>query len=157
MSDEGFRVTALNAVLVIAVGLVFGGFPLLWVVVRDVYGQHPPIALAGDYRGWMMAHLEGILNGLLVIGLAAVARVRPMAASVERLFVWALAVGAWGNTLASVLAPALGVRGMTFDRDAGNNLVTAIFTVALIATIVAMVVVVRHLARPVAGTGRASA
>jgi hypothetical protein len=145
MSDEGFRIIGLNAVVMITVGLLFGGFPLLWVVVRDVYGQHPPIALAGDYRGWMMAHLEGILNGLLLIGLAAAARVGPMTPRTERIFVAALLVGAWGNTVASVLAPALGVRGMTFDATPANNLVTGLFSLALVGTFAAIVVALRHL------------
>jgi hypothetical protein len=148
MSDEGFRIAALNAVLVITVGLVFGGFPLVWVVVREVYGQHPPVPLGGDYRGWLMAHLEGILNGLLVIGLAASVRARAMGARAERVLVWSLLVSAWGNTVASVLAPLLGVRGMAFVGAAANDLVAGMFTVALAATFAAIVVCVRHLARP---------
>lgn len=151
MSDEGFRIAALNAVIVIAVGLFIGGFPLVWVVVREVYGQAAPVTLGGDYRGWLMAHLEGLLNGLLVIGLAATTRLRPMTQTKERVLLWSLLIAAWGNTLASVLAPLLGVRGMTFSQSAGNNLVAAMFTIALAATAAALFVSVQHLARRPAG------
>jgi hypothetical protein len=146
MSDEGFRIAALNAVIVIAVGLFLGGVPLVWVVVRDVYGGAAPVTLGGDYRGWLMAHLEGLLNGLLVIGLAAATRLRPMGRTTERVLLWSLLIAAWGNTAASVLAPLFGVRGMAFSPSAPNNLVAAVFTIALVATVAALGVTIRHLA-----------
>ena len=151
MSDNGFRIVGLNAVLVIAVGMFIGGFPLVWVIVREVYGQPAPMTLGGDYRGWLMAHLEGLLNGLLAIGVAAATRMSPkgpaMSATRERVLVWSLLVGAWGNTLASVIAPLLGVRGMAFNGAPGNNLVAGLFAVALAATTTALVIASLHLAR----------
>lgn len=146
MSDNSFRVVALHAVLIILLGMFAAGIPLVLVVAHDAYGQTASIPVSGDYRGWMMAHLEGLLNGLLMIAIAAVTRIRPLARSRERLLVAGLLTTGWGNTIASVLAPLLGVRGMIFDGHAGNDVVAGIFTVALIGAVVALAIAVRHLA-----------
>ena len=68
-----------------------------------------------------------------------------MASSSERIFIPALLLGGWGNTLASILAPLLGVRGMVFDASAANNLITAMFTVALVGGVTALMIAIRHL------------
>ena len=65
----------------------------------------------------------------------------------ERWLVPALLVAGWGNVAASILAPILGVRGMAFDSHAANNLVTGLFTVALVASFAAFYGVIAHLAR----------
>lgn len=143
MSDRGFRSIAISALLVILVGMFAGGLPLVAVVGHEAYGQamHPP----GDYRGWMMAHLEGLLNGFLMLAIAGATRLRPLSAGAERWLVISLLVAGWGNALASVLAPLLGVRGMVFDANAGNDVVAAMFTAALAGSIIAMAVALRHL------------
>ena len=145
MSNTGFRLVVLNALAVILLGMFLGGFPLVFVVVREAYHQAPPITLGGDYRGWMMAHLEGLLNGMLMILVAGATRIAPMAPGRERLMVPALLVAGWGNAGASVLAPLLGVRGMVFDASPANNLVAGLFTLALVASIMALTGAVRHL------------
>jgi hypothetical protein len=145
MSANAFRIIALNGLFLIIAGMFFGGFPLVWVVVREVYHGAAPVQLAGDYRGWTMAHLEGLLNGFMIIVLAAVTRIRPMSETSEKRFVLALLLSGWGNTVASVLAPALGVRGMQFDASPANNLITGLFTVALVGGIYSLVVAIRHL------------
>jgi len=146
MSDSGFRLIGLNGLLIILLGMFAGGIPLTILVTHDVYGQMAGVHVGGDYRAWMMAHLEGLLNGLLIIAIAAVTRVRPMASGRERLLMPSLLVAAWGNAAASVAAPVLGVRGMTFDAGLANNLVALTFTVALIASVIAMAIAIVHLA-----------
>ena len=145
MSDNGFRIVALNGLLVVVFGMFAGGLPLVGVVAHDAYGQ-ALFQLPGDYRGWMMVHLEGLLNGLLMIAIAGATRLRPLSWSGERWLVPSLLVAGWGNAVASFLAPLLGVRGMIFDAHAANDLVAAIFTAALVGSIVAIAIAVRHLA-----------
>jgi hypothetical protein len=146
MSDNSFRIVSLNAILVILLGMFAGGMPLVLVVAQDAYHQSMTLHLAGDYRAWLMAHLEGLLNGLLMIALASVTRLRSMAPVSERVFVPSLLAAGWGNEIASLLAPLLGVRGMIFDSNPGNDLVAAIFTIALVGSVAAMVIAIRHLA-----------
>lgn len=150
MSKNGFRICALNGVLMILAGLFLAGFPLAFLVLRDVYGQTPPMDVGGDYRGWVMAHLEGLLNGLMVIALAGVTLIRAeMKPGREAWLVPALLIAGWGNVVASLLAPALSVRGMAMNADLANNIVWGIFTIAMIPTIAAFVGVVLHLTKKI--------
>ena len=146
MTLNGFRIVALNVVIMILAGMVLAGFPLAFLVMRDVYNQPPPIDVGGDYRGWVMAHLEGLLNGLLVIALGAVTLIRrPMNPGRQAFLVPAHLIAGWGNVIAAILAPALNVRGMAVDASLANNIVWGIFTVALIASFYAFYAVVAHL------------
>ena len=49
--------------------------------------------------------------------------------------------------MAAFIAPLLGVRGMIFDSHPANNLVTGVFTIALIGSLTAFGVAIRHLSR----------
>ncbi len=147
MSDNGLRFTALNGLLMILFGMFLAGFPLVWVVVATAYPGLPAPHTSGDYRAWNMAHLEGLLNGMLVLLVALVTRVKPMSAGLERTLIIGLGVGGWGNTVAAFIAPLLGVRGMVFDSHPANNLVTGVFTIALIGSLTAFGVAIRHLSR----------
>jgi hypothetical protein len=149
MSDNGLRFTALNGLLMILFGMFLAGFPLVWVVVANAYSGLPAPHTSGDYRAWNMAHLEGLLNGMLVLLVALVTRVKPMSAGPERTLIIGLCVGGWGNTVAAFIAPLLGVRGMVFDSHPANNLVTGVFSIALIGSLTAFGVAIRHLRRKV--------
>lgn len=147
MSDNGLRFTALNGLLMILFGMFLAGFPLIWVVVATAYPGLPAPHAPGDYRAWNMAHLEGLLNGMLVLLIALVTRLRPMSQTRETVLIAGLSVGGWGNTVAAFIAPLLGVRGMVFDGHGANNLVTGVFTIALIGTLAAFGVTILHLSR----------
>lgn len=148
MSENGLRISVLNGVLMILAGMVLAGFPLTFHIAEQVYGQPMPMPVGGDARGWMMAHLEGLLNGLLVIALAFATRIGgALKPGRERWLAPALLIAGWGNVVASILAPPLGVRGMAFDSHAANNLVTGLFTVALVASFAAFYGVIAHLTR----------
>ena len=147
MTKNGFRICALHGVLMILAGMVLAGFPLAFLVMEDVYGQTAPIAVGGDYRGWIMAHLEGLLNGLLVIALSGVTLIRsPMKHGRQAWLVPSILIAGWGDTMAAILAPALSVRGMAANADIANNIVWGIFTIALIASFAAFYGVISHLA-----------
>lgn len=145
MTDKLTRFLLRQAIWMILAGMFLGGVPLIMAVVSQAYSQPPLFHPPGDYRGWMMAHLEGLLNGLLVLGLALGAQVAPPAR--PRLFATGLMLGGWGNTAAAILAPMLGVRGMVFDGQASNDAIAAMFGVALIGTIVAISEILRALYR----------
>src|SRR5207247_10030538 len=65
-----------NGALVFMVGLV-AGFPFTFVILGKIVLWPLPGALGvhlpGDVRGWRMAHLAGILNGLTLIAVASAA------------------------------------------------------------------------------------
>lgn len=134
----------------ILAGLVLAGFPLAFLVLRDVYQQPTPMDVGGDYRGWVMAHLEGLLNGLMVIALAGVTLVRSgMKPSRQAWLVPALLLAGWANVIAAILAPMLSVRGMAVNEDLANNVVWGLFTLGMIPTFAAFTGVILHLLKKV--------
>jgi hypothetical protein len=57
------------------------------------------IQIPGETRAWNMAHLEGITNGLLLMGLAAVAPLLALTERQSRTLFWSAVITGWGFTL----------------------------------------------------------
>jgi hypothetical protein len=72
-------------------------------------------------------------------------RIRPLAAARERVLIAGILVAGWGNAIAAILAPMLGVRGMIFDTHMGNDIVAGIFSAALAGAVVAMAIAIGQL------------
>ena len=130
-----------NGALVFMVGLL-AGFPFAFVIVGKVVLWPLPgaleVHLPGDVRGWRMAHLEGILNGLTLIAVAAVAPWLALGRRAQRILAWLLIATAWGNVVASVVGPIFGGRGLEFGGGAANSLMYLLFVAAVVAVLVAM-------------------
>ncbi len=73
------------------------------------------VAIPGEAGGWNMAHLEGITNGLLLMGLAAVAPLLSLSDGQNRLLFWTSVVTGWGFTLPAWANAFAGTRGLAFD------------------------------------------
>ena len=129
-----------HGALVFLVGLLTGVPFVLYLTGDFPFGDllSFEINIPGDVRGWRMAHMEGILNGMLVILIASVIPVLEMPAKSQKLVGWAVIVAAWGNMIASVLGPLFGVRGLYFGGGAANAVVNLLFSVAVIAVVYAM-------------------
>lgn len=142
-----------NGALVFLVGLL-AGFPFAFMLLGRVELWPIPGKLdwtmPGDVRGWHMAHLEGILNGLTLIAVAAVGPRLRLRAGVAAIIAWALVVTAWGNIVASVIGPVFGGRGLAFGGGAANSLMFLLFVAAIVAVMVAMWLVFRGAARAAA-------
>jgi hypothetical protein len=135
-----------HGALIFLAGMV-AGFPFAFHILGRVELWPIPgsldIQVPGDYRGWRMAHLEGILNGLLLIGVgAAGARLR-LSKRAGEWAAWSLVVCGWGNVVASFVGPLTGVRGLSFTGASWNTLVFLLFMVAIVAIFIAMVLVFR--------------
>lgn len=149
MGKNSARIAILNGVLMILFGMFFAGVALGWLITRDVYGQAVPVDVGGDYRGWLMAHLQGLLNGIVVIVLALGTRIKQnMPEGREKWLLRTLLLMGWGNVIAAAMAPVFGVRGMAFDDNIANNITLSIFSVAFFATFYAFYAVIRHLWTP---------
>ncbi|AEG47860.1 hypothetical protein Sphch_0159 [Sphingobium chlorophenolicum L-1] len=142
------RLAVLHGALMILTGLIIAGFPLVMLVARDSYGYVPAFDPGGDYRAWLMAHLEGLLNGLLVIALTYAAALRPSTKRRATVIFWSLLAMGWGNTMASILAPIFTVRAMTVDGSMANDLIFGIFGIGFVGTLIAFYTVIRQLADP---------
>jgi hypothetical protein len=145
MSDRLQSTMIAHGALVFLVGMVVG-FPFAFVLLQKVV-LWPLPALEwtppGDVRAWRMAHLEGILNGLTLIAVAATGRGIALGARAQAWVGWGLIVTAWGNMIASVIGPLFGVRGLEFGDGVANSLMYLLFVVAIVAVMVAMILVAR--------------
>jgi hypothetical protein len=148
-----------HGALVFLVGML-AGFPFALVVLHGMEVSPPGEAgasLPGDVRGWRMAHLEGILNGILLIAVAAVLPRLSLSTRAQSVLAWSLVVTAWGNMIASVIGPLLGGRGLALGGGIANDVMFVLFTVAVVTVIVAMALVARGALRAAAiegGAGR---
>jgi len=135
-----------HGALVFLVGLL-AGFPFAFFEIGKITLWPIPgsidVSLPGDVRGWRMAHLEGILNGLTLIAVAAVLPRLRLTRRQQRVVAWALVITAWANTIASVIGPVFGGRGLEFGGGAANSLMFLLFVAAVAAVIVAMWLVFR--------------
>jgi hypothetical protein len=134
-----------HGALVFLVGMA-AGFPFAFVLLQQValwplpsLEWTPP----GDVRAWRMAHLEGILNGLTLIGVAAAGRRLVLGERAQRWVAWGLVVTAWGNVIASLIGPLFGVRGLRVGDGPANSLMYLLFVVAIVAVVIAMALVAR--------------
>jgi hypothetical protein len=130
-----------HGALVYLLGLI-AGFPYTFVILGKVVLWPIPGAVdwqpAGDVRAWHMAHLEGILNGLTLFGVAAVLPRLRLSETNLKVVAWGLIVTAWGNILASIIGPLFGGRGLEFGGSVSNSLMYLLFVLAVVTVMVAI-------------------
>jgi len=132
--DDRLRSTlALHGLIVILSGLLVG-FPYAMAISGD---------LGGEVRAWRMAHLEGILNGLLMLAVAAAGRLLVLGPRQTRALVVGLLVAGYGNVVASVLGAATGVRGLSATGPVANFVVFVLFTAAIVGVGVGLVLAIQ--------------
>ena len=90
-------------------------FMLLGEVVLFPVVPSIDLQIPGEARAWNMAHLEGITNGLLLMGLAALAPLLALSEKQGRVLFWSAIVTGWGFTLPAWANALAGTRGLAFD------------------------------------------
>lgn len=118
----------LHGVIVVLLGLL-AGFPWAMVLAED---------LQGEVRAWRMAHLEGILNGLLMMAAAAAGPVLVLSKRQARWLVQSFLLAGYGNVVASLVAAGFAVRGLAPAGPAANLVVYTLFMVAVLAVLIAL-------------------
>jgi hydroxylaminobenzene mutase len=107
-----------------AIGLVTG----LWsaaALTGKVHVDEPRLALA--------AHMNGLLGGLWILGVALTLDYLHYAERGRRALAWLTLLSAWGNWLITLVASVLGRKGLEYNADARNN-----FVAVLLQTIVVL-------------------
>ena len=133
-----------------AMGLL-AGFPYTLVIFRDhakewsaaeqawlandMVGKMIPAMYSlapGTERAWKMAHLEGIMNGLMCFIVSSVMPVldKLSGAELDQLSM-SLVITGYGNTIASVIAAYFSVRGFASAGSVPNLAANGLFTVAI--------------------------
>ena len=144
MTERHQSLLVAHGALLFLAGLA-AGFPFAFEILGaiELWPIKIEMDIPGDYRGWRMAHLEGILNGLLLIGVAAVGRGLVLSARGTAIVVWGLIATGWGNVVASWIGPFSETRGLAATGFDWNTLVFALFMLAIVAVFAAMWLVFR--------------
>ena len=117
-----------HGVIVIVLGLL-AGFPFALVITGG---------LEGDLRAWRMAHMEGVLNGLLMVAVGAAGGLVTLGPAEARWLWIGFRVAGYGNVIASVIAAACGVRGLALEPPLSNIVVFLLFTAAIVGVFVGL-------------------
>jgi hypothetical protein len=135
-----------HGALVFLAGMA-AGFPFAFEILGRIELWPIPGSLAidmpGDVRGWRMAHLEGVLNGLLLIAVGSFGDRLQLSPRAAAWVGYGLIVTGWGNIVASWIAPLTETRGLSYTGVGWNSVVFLLLMVAIAAVIVAMALVFR--------------
>jgi hypothetical protein len=114
---------------------LLAGFPFAFEILGaiELWPIKIEFDMPGDYRGWPMAHLEGLFNGLLLIGIAAVGRGLVLSDRAAGLLVWGLLATGWCNVAAAWIGPFTETRGLNATGLDWNTLVFTLFSIAIVA------------------------
>ena len=101
-SERGRLILIINGALVALIGLL-SGFGFVFEILNSISVWPVSFEMSSDFpgseRGWRVAHVAGVMNGLMLMiaGLVLV----PIGASLlaQRWIVWGLVYTGWGNTL----------------------------------------------------------
>lgn len=140
MTDRMHTLLVANGCVVFLLGLA-AGFPFaMEILQRFDLAPLPAIAVdpPGDMRGWRMAHMEGILNGMVLFAAAAIAPLVKFSARGAAVAFWGFLVTAWGNTIASIIGPMTETRGLAFGGF-WNSIVYVLFVLAIFAIFTALI------------------
>ena len=132
------RTMVFHGAIVVLLGLL-AGFPYAFVVMGR---------LQGSERAWRMAHLEGVLNGLLLLGVAGVGGRLVLSAGQARVLAWALVLTGYANVVAAIIGASFAVRGLAPGGSFSNTIVYTLFMAAVVGVFVALVLVAVGARRP---------
>ena len=133
MVDQYVRRMIFHGAAVIWVGLM-AGFPFGLVVMGR---------MEGDIRAWHMAHLEGLLNGLLTIGAGVALKSLSLDERRVPLYAWSFILAAWGNIIASIIAAVVHQRGLELALPMSNLVVFTIFIAAVLGVLIGLYLMMR--------------
>lgn len=137
MKRELQALLVVNGALVLLAGFA-AGFPYGSAVVASI-APDAPAETAEALRAWHMAHLEGVLNGLLMIASAAAAGFLSLSQSAQRVVFWGLVTAGWTNVVASTISALTGGRGTGITGLDWNTLDFLLFMAGILGAIAAMI------------------
>lgn len=126
-----------HGALVLLAGFA-AGFPYGTTVVASL-GADAPATIGESLRAWRMAHLEGVLNGMLMIAAAAAAGSLSLSPVQQRTIFWGLVVSGWTNIAASTLSALTGGRGTGITGLDWNTLNFLMFMAGIVGAVAAAI------------------
>ncbi|HZP42173.1 MAG TPA: hypothetical protein VFD84_11790 [Candidatus Binatia bacterium] len=136
-----------HGAVVFLLGLL-AGFPHAFVLTGQMIGSE---------RAWRMAHLEGVMNGLLLLVVGAIADRLVFGRRRGAILAGSLIVAGYGNVVASILAAVWNVRGLRAEGPATNLVVWVLFVAAIVGVFVGLALVAMQARRHRGGRAAARA
>ena len=99
--------------------------------------------MAGEERAWRMAHMEGLLNGMLALLAAGVWDALVLSAGQRRWLALSLIFAGYGNVIASIIGAFFGVRGLAMALPFANLVVYTLFVLAIVGVLIGVVLLIR--------------
>jgi len=128
-----------HGALVMLLGFVFGFGFLFFLIGRIELWPIPgavDVQLPGSLKAWRMAHLEGVINGLILWILAAILPLIPAPERRLKTIATASIITAWTFPIASVLDALFpDSRGLAFGGPPTNLIAFFLFYVGVLAVI----------------------
>jgi hypothetical protein len=119
MLDQIQRRMIGHAAVILFIGMLAGIGLLISLIggIELLPGKITPIPIAGESGAWLRAHIGGILNALLIFGIALALPILRFETKAAGRVKWMLVGTGWANTLfywAALLAPN---RALTFGSN----------------------------------------
>ena len=127
--NSSARSLVIHGIVVIVIGLIYG-FAYGAVIVSD--------SSEATQAAWKLAHLEGLLNGMLIAIVGATYALVNPPNVLERWVRYPLLVTAYANILAPLVGALSGHRGLEMGGALANQAVYLIFLVGVIAVFVGL-------------------
>lgn len=137
MEKKAQAVLIANGALVLLAGLAVGA-PYGATVAASL-APDAPADIAESVRAWRMAHLEGVLNGMLMIAAAAGAGFLALSRTSQSVIVWGLIVSGWTNIVASTISALTGGRGTGVTGFDWNTLDFLLFMAGIVGAVAAVI------------------
>ena len=116
----------------------------LWPIPWEVDYQMP-----GTYDAWRMAHMEGIVNGLLLWLTASILPLLPFGVKGMKRTAYGMMLITWSIVLAATIDPFFAEsRGLTFGGSLTNQLAFFLFYIGVPGTMIAMGAIAWHTLKP---------
>ena len=120
-----------HAAAVILIGML-SGFPLIFVLLGYLDGQ---------VSDWKLSHMEGLLNGLLMLGVAASGGLLVLSKTVEKVLFWCLVFTGYGNALYGWARGLSGQAGMDFSPPISNQIAALLGGLPIFTALVLIIIV----------------
>ena len=151
-----------NAGLVLLLGML-AGLPFAFNLIGKIELWPVPFSLnvqiPGTERGWRAAHIGNIMNGTMLLAVAAVFHRLTLSPGARRAVAWGLIATVWGNAVFYVVAACMTEgRGLTFgaNRFGGGDWANSIGFLAAMAAVGAVITALVQVVRGAFASAAAS-
>ena len=131
MNERRRRQLMFHGAAAITLGML-SGIPLAMVLLGE---------LSGNPSDWKLAHMEGLINGLLVIGVAAGAGLLSLSEGQQKVVYFCLPFTAYSNAFYGIVRGFSGERGMSLDPPFANQLAAVLGGLPIFTAFIAIALV----------------